>query len=52
MGATIAIATPSLGIEAAVQAAGLGVALVTSLGGVLCLTVAEHAPPVQYEEAN
>ena len=52
MGATIAIATPSLGIEAAVQVAGLGVALVTSLGGVLCLTVAEHAPPVQYEEAN
>jgi len=43
MGVTIAVAQPHVGIEAAVQAAGVGAALVSGGGGVLCLLVARSA---------
>lgn len=47
MGVSIAVMSPKIGIEAAVRVAGIGVALLTSIGGVMCLAVAEQAPPVQ-----
>ena len=50
MGGAIAVATPRVGLAAAVQFAGLGAAAVGGLGGVLCLLVASRAPTVRRSE--
>jgi len=46
MGWAIAVATPRVGFASALQLAGVGVAAVGGVGGVLCLLVASAAPPV------
>ena len=50
MGVLIAVTEPRLGSQAAVQTAGLAVALLSSGGGVVCLYAARAAPPVRYHE--
>ena len=50
MGWVIAVGTPRVGLEASVQAAGLGAAAVAGVGGVCCLLVASRAPPVRHGE--
>lgn len=47
MGAVVAYATPRVGLEAAVQAAGLGAAAVGVAGSVLAVVVATAAPAVR-----
>ena len=46
MGGVIAVATPRVGLESAVQIAGLGAAAVGGAGGVLMVLVASRSPPV------
>jgi hypothetical protein len=46
MGWVIAVATPRVGFASALQIAGIGVAIVGGVGGILCLLVANAAPPV------
>lgn len=46
MGAVIAAATPRMGFASALQLAGVGVAAVGGVGGILSLLVANAAPPV------
>jgi cyanate permease len=50
MGGVIAVTTPQLGLQGAVQLAGIGAAVAGSAGGVLCLLVASRAPPVRHGE--
>jgi MFS family permease len=50
MGGVIAVGTPRVGLESAVQVAGLGAATVAGVGGVCCLLVASRAPPVRHGE--
>ena len=52
MGATIALAEPRLGLEAAVQIAGVGAGLVSAVGGVGCLLVARSGSPVRHGPAD
>jgi MFS family permease len=46
MGAVIAVATPRIGFASGLRLAGVGVAVVGAAGGILCLLVANAAPPV------
>jgi MFS family permease len=46
MGWAIAVATPRVGFATGLQFAGVGVAVVGGVGGILCLLVASAAPPV------
>ena len=46
MGGVIAVATPRVGLESAVQLAGLGAAVGGGVGGVLAVLVASRSPPV------
>ncbi|MEF8869231.1 MAG: MFS transporter, partial [Haloarculaceae archaeon] len=46
MGAVIAVATPRIGFASGLRLAGVGVAVVGAVGGILCLLVATGAPPV------
>jgi MFS family permease len=46
MGGIIAVATPRVGLEAAVQIAGLGAAVTGGAGGVLMVLIASRSPPV------
>ncbi|PSQ11675.1 MFS transporter [Halobacteriales archaeon QS_5_70_15] len=46
MGGVIAVATPRVGFAPALRLAGVGVAVVGAVGGILCLLVANAAPPV------
>jgi MFS family permease len=46
MGAVIGLAEPTVGLQAAVRIAGLGIAAVSAGGGVACLVAARLAPPV------
>jgi MFS family permease len=46
MGAIIGVLTPSVGIAAAVQAAGLAAIAVGGVGGIVCLLVARSSPPL------
>lgn len=50
MGGVIAVATPRIGLEAAVRVAGLGAAVVGGAGGVVVLLIADRSPPVRLEE--
>lgn len=52
MGAVIAFAEPRVGLEAAVQVAGVGAGLVSAIGGVICLLVARSGPAVSHEPAD
>jgi MFS family permease len=52
MGAGVAAATPALGFAGAVRATGLGVAVVASAGGILCLFVARRAAKTPAETAT
>jgi MFS family permease len=47
VGAVIAAATPQVDLATAVRAAGVGAAVLTTGGGVVCLLVANAAPPVR-----
>jgi len=47
MGGVIAVVTPRVGLEAAVQVAGIGAAVVGGAGGVVVLLVASRSPPVR-----
>lgn len=49
MGGIIAIATRQVDLATAVQIAGMGMVVIGSLGGVLCLYVARTAASTQYE---
>ncbi len=46
MGGIIAVATPRVGFASGLRLAGVGVAVVGAVGGILCLLVANAAPPV------
>lgn len=50
MGATIAVAEPRVGLEAAIQIAGIGVGLTSAVGGVACLLVARSGSPVCHDD--
>lgn len=50
MGWVIVVATPRVGLESAVQLAGLGAAAVGGAGGVVCLLVVSRSPPVRHAE--
>jgi MFS family permease len=52
MGAVVATVSPALGFETALRVAGLGAALVGSLGGVACLVVASVSTPTPAEQAR
>lgn len=51
MGLVIGALSPTLGVTAALQIAGLGAAVVGSVGGLVCLVVARAAPPAPAEIA-
>lgn len=48
MGIIVAVGAPILGFIPAIQTAGLAVATVACGGGILCLLVANNAPPVDH----
>jgi len=48
MGITITFVSPSIGSETALRFAGTIVAILSSIGGIICLSVARYSPPVQY----
>jgi MFS family permease len=49
MGAIIAVTVPRVGLAAAVQTAGVAVAVLSSVAGIACLLVANVSPSVRYE---
>lgn len=52
MGAIIAVTTPLVGFATSVQLAGLVVAIVGGLGGILCLIVVHTSPPITLTEST
>lgn len=49
IGGWVAFAAPEIGLSSAMQAAGLGTAVVSMGGGIVCLLIARASPPVQYD---
>lgn len=47
MGGAIAVVAQHTGIGTAVQLVGLSIAVISSIGGVICLTVMRFSPPVE-----
>jgi len=49
MGAVIAVATPRVGLGPAIQAAGVGIAVVSSVGGVGCLYFVRETTVLEFD---
>lgn len=52
MGTTIAVATPLVGFQSALQLAGVGVAVVGGGGGIVCVLIAKVSDPVPAERVD
>lgn len=52
MGVVIGVGSSVVGFGLAVRLAGIGAALVSGVGGLLCLYVASRSPPVPAEPVD